>query len=148
VGIDISTGALETSRRLLTFHGIESARIRLLKGDVQAGIPIDTASQDGMTYFEVIEHLERSSGAIAELRRVLKPGGTLCMSTAIRMERVDHIHLFRSPDEVRRLVESQGFTIIEDDAIPLSTENITDPQVRNRLIEDPKTALCIVLLLS
>jgi 2-polyprenyl-3-methyl-5-hydroxy-6-metoxy-1,4-benzoquinol methylase len=148
VGVDISLGSLETSRRMLTFHGIDAARFRLLKGDVQAGIPIDSASQDGITCFEVIEHLERPSAAIAEFRRVLKPGGTLSMSTAIRMESVDHIHLFRSPDEVRRLVESQGFTIIEDDTIPLSTENTTDPEVRNRLIKDPKTALAIVLLLA
>jgi hypothetical protein len=70
------------------------------------------------------------------------------MITAIHMESVDHIHRFRSPDEVLRLVESQGFTIIQDETIPLSTENVVDPQVRGRLIADPTTALGIVLLLS
>ena len=70
----------------------------------------------------------------------------LCMSTAIRMESVDHIHLFRSTDDVRRLVEAEGFTIIEDETVPLTTENLSDPEVRERLIRNPNTPLGFVLL--
>jgi SAM-dependent methyltransferase len=107
---------------------------------------VDDASQDAVTCFEVIEHLERPAAAVAEIRRALKPNGTFCMSTAIRMESVDHIHLFRSPDEARRLILEQGFTIVEDQIIPLSTEDISDPVVRARLIGDPRTPLGMVVL--
>jgi len=146
VGVDISSASLETTRRLLTFHGVFAARYRLSQGDVQERLPVDDASQDALTCFEVIEHLEQPGAAIAELRRALRPGGALCMSTAIRMESVDHIHLFHSPDEVRRLVLANGFTIVEDEIIPLSTEDISDQEVHDRLVRDPKVPLGIVLL--
>jgi 2-polyprenyl-3-methyl-5-hydroxy-6-metoxy-1,4-benzoquinol methylase len=148
VGVDISTGSLETAGRVLAYHGIAASRYRLAQGDVQGRLPVDDASQDAVTCFEVVEHLERPEAAVAELRRAVRPGGVLCMSTAIRMESVDHIHLFRSPDEVLRLVESQGFAIVEYQIIPLSTENISNCDVRQRLIDDPSTPLGIVLLAS
>jgi 2-polyprenyl-3-methyl-5-hydroxy-6-metoxy-1,4-benzoquinol methylase len=146
VGVDVSSASLQTTDRLLAFHRIDPARYDLCKGDVQQALPVDDASQDAMTCFEVIEHLEQPLAAVAELRRVLKSGGTLCMSTAIRMESLDHIYLFRSPDEVRRLVEAGGFTVIDDEIIPLSTEDISDASVRKRVLEDPSAPLGIVLL--
>jgi 2-polyprenyl-3-methyl-5-hydroxy-6-metoxy-1,4-benzoquinol methylase len=148
VGVDISMGSLQTARRLLSFHKVDPARYRLSQGDVQERLPLDDASVDAITCFEVIEHLERPAAAIAELRRILRPGGALCMSTAIRMESVDHIHLFRTPEEVRQLVEAGGLTIIEDQIIPLSTENLGDLEVVNRLVQDPNTPLGIVMLAS
>jgi ubiquinone/menaquinone biosynthesis C-methylase UbiE len=148
VGVDISSASLETTARLLSFNGIEAARYRLCQGDVQVRLPVDDASQDAMTCFEVIEHLEHPEAALAELRRAVRPGGLLCMSTAIRMESVDHIHLFQSPDEVRQLVTAGGFNIVADEIIPLSTEDISDPEVRDRLIADARVPLGIVLLVS
>jgi ubiquinone/menaquinone biosynthesis C-methylase UbiE len=149
VGVDISAGSLETASRLLSFRGIDASRYRLSQGDVQERLPVDDASQDAVTCFEVIEHLERPGAALAELRRILKPGGTLCMSTAIRLESVDHIYLFNSPDEVRQLVESQGFTIVGGEVIPLLTDSSSsDLGVRQKLIDDPNTPLGIVLLAS
>jgi 2-polyprenyl-3-methyl-5-hydroxy-6-metoxy-1,4-benzoquinol methylase len=148
IGVDISAGSLDTTRRLLAFRGINASRYRLSQGDVQRKLPIDDSSQDAATCFEVIEHLEHPALAMAELRRILRPEGMLCMSTAIRMESVDHIHLFRSTDDVRRLVEAEGFTIIEDETVPLTTENLSDPEVRERLIRNPNTPLGFVLLAS
>jgi ubiquinone/menaquinone biosynthesis C-methylase UbiE len=146
--VDISVGSLDTTERLLSFYDIEPSRYRLSQGDVQKRLPIESASQDAATCFEVIEHLERPEAALAELRRVLLPGGVLCLSTAIRMESVDHIHLFRETDEVRWLVEAEGFTILEDLTVPLSTENLSDPVVRERLIHNANTPLGFVLLAS
>jgi 2-polyprenyl-3-methyl-5-hydroxy-6-metoxy-1,4-benzoquinol methylase len=148
VGVDISLGSLETTGRLLSFHGVDRARYQLCQGDAQERLPVDDESLDAVTCFEVIEHLERPGTAVAELRRILRPGGTLCMSTAIRMESVDHVHLFRSPEEVRRLVQANGFTVIEDQTIPLTTEDFSDPAVLDRLVLDPNTPLGIVLLAS
>lgn len=68
------------------------------------------------------------------------------MSTAIRMESVDHIHLFQTPAEVLQLVKDQGFTILEDQVIPLTTENLSDAAIHDRLVRDPKTPLGLVIL--
>ena len=146
IGVDISEASLATARRLLDFHDIPPGRRRFLAGDVQVRLDVEDASQDAVTCFEVIEHLEQPERALSELRRILKPGGTLCLSTAIRMESVDHIHLFQSPDEVRRLIEAGGFTRVADEVIPLTTEDLDEPGVRERLIADPRTALGYVTL--
>ena len=146
VGVDISAASLEMTGRMLSFHGVETTRYRLCQGDVQVSLPVGDASQDAVTCFEVIEHLEHPGAAVAELRRALRRGGTLCMSTAIRMESVDHIHLFQTPAEVLQLVKDQGFTILEDQVIPLTTENLSDPAIYDRLVRDPKTPLGLVIL--
>lgn len=146
LGIDVSRGSLETAARLLAFRIPDPSRYRLDIADVQSRLPVPEGSQDGVTCFEVIEHLEHPDAALAELRRSLRSGGTLCLSTAIRMESVDHIHLFREPEDARRLVESAGFKIIDEEVIPLTTEDVSIPDVRARLIADPKTALGYVLL--
>ena len=148
LGVDISEASLATAARLLDFRGIAPSRLRLTLGDVQERLPVDDASQDGVTCFEVIEHLEHPEVAVAELGRVLRPGGTICLSTAIRMESVDHIHLFRDPEEVRQLIKDAGLDRLDDEVIPLTTEDVSDPSVRDRLIADPRTPLGYVAILS
>jgi len=146
IGVDISPGSLATAARLLDFHRIDRSRHELTLGDLQGGLDLPGGSQDLVTCFEVIEHLERPAEALAELRRLLGPGGTLCLSTAIRMESVDHIHLFRTPEEVRALIAGAGLTIVSDEVIPLSNDDLDRPGVRDRLIADPRVALGYVAI--
>lgn len=48
---------------------------------VEAGLPFRGASFDAVTAFDVIEHLHAPWDALDELRRVLRPGGLLFLST-------------------------------------------------------------------
>jgi 2-polyprenyl-3-methyl-5-hydroxy-6-metoxy-1,4-benzoquinol methylase len=146
IGLDISPASLATTRRLLAYHAIPGDRYRLELGDLHGTLPVDPASQDAVTCFEVIEHLEDPAHALVELRRILRPGGALCLSTAIRMESVDHLHLFREPGEVEGLIEGAGLTIVASECIPLTTEDIADRAVRDRLIADPAVPLGYVAL--
>ena len=54
--------------------------VRLAEGDCR-GLPFANASFDVVVAFEVIEHLENWRGFLAEVRRVLTPGGRLLVST-------------------------------------------------------------------
>jgi SAM-dependent methyltransferase len=49
--------------------------------DLMRGLPYPEESFDLVLLTEVIEHLENHRAAIAELARVLKPGGTLVLTT-------------------------------------------------------------------
>jgi ubiquinone/menaquinone biosynthesis C-methylase UbiE len=70
-GIDLSQEALAYSRL--------RGQTRLIQGDLTA-LPFATGTFDVVTALEVVEHVERDDAALAELCRVLKPGGTLLLS--------------------------------------------------------------------
>ena len=145
-GLDISPGSLQTTRELIDLYQLPAQRVHLALGDLHGTLPVATASQDAVCCFEVIEHLAGPEHALSELRRILAPGGILCLSTAIRMESVDHLHLFLHPDEVRAMVTAAGFEVLQDACIPLSREDASDPATLARLIDDPATPLGYVML--
>jgi ubiquinone/menaquinone biosynthesis C-methylase UbiE len=66
-GIDF----LEENVQICRAHGLPVRR-----GDVYA-LPFEEASADAALLLEVIEHLERPEAALAEIARVLRPGGKL-----------------------------------------------------------------------
>ncbi len=51
------------------------------KGDLNGRIPYDDNQFDYVCFLEAIEHTENPYNALREVARVLKPGGTLVMST-------------------------------------------------------------------
>jgi SAM-dependent methyltransferase len=71
IGIDLSPEALAYCRS----RGAQ----RLIRADLTA-LPFPTATFDLVTALDVVEHVERDEAALAEICRVLKPGGTLVLS--------------------------------------------------------------------
>jgi SAM-dependent methyltransferase len=71
VGFDVSTAAVEMS----IAQGYD---VRLI--DDAATLPLESASVDTVMCMEVLEHLLFPSDALREIRRVLKPHGTLIVS--------------------------------------------------------------------
>jgi 2-polyprenyl-3-methyl-5-hydroxy-6-metoxy-1,4-benzoquinol methylase len=76
VGVDIEDAYLDRLRPLEREH----ARLRLLHDDI-----LDSSFEDGsfdlILCSEVIEHIADSRRALAEMRRLLSPSGTLILST-------------------------------------------------------------------
>jgi 2-polyprenyl-3-methyl-5-hydroxy-6-metoxy-1,4-benzoquinol methylase len=52
-----------------------------LAADLNKGLPFQDASLDGVTLIEVIEHIVRAEDLVAELSRVIRPGGWLVVTT-------------------------------------------------------------------
>jgi SAM-dependent methyltransferase len=71
VGVDVSEVAVDAARRL----GLDGRRI-----DDAAELPFADGSFDVVVCTEVLEHLFAPQIAVAELRRVLRPGGTLIVT--------------------------------------------------------------------
>ncbi len=72
-GVDWSASALEQAR---------ARGLTVLRGGVAApGLPIADGAADVVIMSELIEHLVDPDGAVAEVRRVLRPGGSLLLST-------------------------------------------------------------------
>ena len=78
VGVDISAEAVA--------HAAEAYRgpnFRFLEGDARC-LPLADASVDAVVSFETIEHLWEHNQFLAEVRRVLRPGGWLIVSSPER----------------------------------------------------------------
>lgn len=76
IGIDYDAAPLEA------IH-VDSPSARLVRGDATR-LPLNSASIDQVVSFETIEHVPDAHAFVAELRRVLKPGGRLVLSTPNR----------------------------------------------------------------
>ncbi|MDP5071730.1 MAG: class I SAM-dependent methyltransferase [Congregibacter sp.] len=83
VGVDLSLKDLATAReRMDEFRdgsGEDSALFLLLAGDALR-LPFADASFDAVICSEVLEHIPDYRSALAEIARVLRPGGRFCAS--------------------------------------------------------------------
>lgn len=76
-GVDISLDFLREAAR-----GYRSVALAQSSGE---RLPFRAASFDTVVSFEVIEHLHDDRGFLTELRRLLRPGGTIAVSTPNRL---------------------------------------------------------------
>ena len=107
---DVSPVALERARARLP-----DARLVELAPD--AALPFDDSSFDLVLCAETIEHIRDVQLLLSEIRRVLRPGGTLALTTPA------HLPLGRRPDplsphlrfftrrSLRRLLDELGFEV-------------------------------------
>jgi SAM-dependent methyltransferase len=120
VGLDVDAAALEKARAL----GIEP-----VQANVEEPLPFEGESFDAVVAGELFEHLRFPDDVVAEIRRVLRPGGVLVGSVpnAFRVQSrlrflrgkppeddPTHLRLF-SPDAVRALLA--GFEDVRIDFV-------------------------------
>ncbi len=104
-GVDLDPAAVEYARR---HHALEGACAFHAADACKTGLASNT--YDVAASFETIEHVRDATGLIAELHRILKPGGTLVISTPNRLGPTPyHVHDFGLP-EFAAMIES-GFIV-------------------------------------
>jgi O-antigen biosynthesis protein len=93
VGVDVSADAIEHARARYAAPNTE-----FVQGDALE-LPFEDESFDVVCSFETIEHVRDAEALVAELRRVLRRGGTCVLSTP-RVEHTTH-----TPDNPFHVVE-------------------------------------------
>ena len=81
VGLDAASGALEAARATLAERDLP-ARVGLTDGDVMS-LPFDDGTFDVAHAHQVLQHLSDPVGALAEMRRVTRPGGIVAVRDAV-----------------------------------------------------------------
>jgi len=124
IGVDLSHRDLCTAReRFLPFASTESERYFYFQQTDAACLPFADHTFDKIICSEVLEHIEPYHAVVAELNRVLKPGGLLaitvprswpekiCWWLSHEYHQVEggHIRIFNS-NALRRTIEQHPFT--------------------------------------
>ncbi|MGH7065480.1 MAG: class I SAM-dependent methyltransferase, partial [Stellaceae bacterium] len=114
-GWDVSPTSLSHTETCLKRLGVERP-VALAERDLMAG---DLDGQfDSIVISEVLEHLERPDMALSRLGSVLAPGGFLFAHVPINSPTVDHIFLWRLPEDFIDLVRRSGFDVVDWRCVP------------------------------
>jgi len=131
VGIDPSPGALETARKHAEQAGL-SQRIHYQQASAES-LPFADGSFSAIVCFDVLEHVRNLKATIAEIARVLAPGGIFVFDTinrtflarAVLIWYGEHfpsggltpgIHNYRDfikPEELRAIITTSGLQVCE-----------------------------------
>jgi ubiquinone/menaquinone biosynthesis C-methylase UbiE len=111
-GADVSTVALERARRRLP------ATVELVELEPDAPLPFADSAFDLVLCSETIEHVRDVQLLLSEIRRVLRPGGRLALTTPASAPLVrppdplsPHLRLF-TKRSLRRLLSELGFEVV------------------------------------
>ena len=121
---DVSPSSLESTRRAL-------GKMKVVRPVVMREAEICSADPqpdafDSIICSEVLEHTEHPHKALDNIFRALRSGGQLFLNIPVNSPAPDHIYLWRKPDEVRSLVETQGFVIEEFITLPPTGRTLQD----------------------
>jgi ubiquinone/menaquinone biosynthesis C-methylase UbiE len=112
--LDISPTSLNMTRNVIAATGLDPNRATPKLCDIQKDIPLEDASLDALLMGEIIEHIQNGSEVLAAMSRKMKSGGYCFFTTAANAPAEDHILLFRTLDEIRDLLNSCGWRIVEE----------------------------------
>jgi 2-polyprenyl-3-methyl-5-hydroxy-6-metoxy-1,4-benzoquinol methylase len=125
LGLDANVASLGVARRLAIARGIDGVLVACV--DVEAGLPVATASVDVVLCLDVLEHLVKRDATLREIRRVLGTSGILLLALPNRAtswkRRLERAGLFAyadpdhkveyTLDEMRDELARNGFTIVQ-----------------------------------
>lgn len=100
IGVEIDAGAVTHAREVYSLPNL-----RFLEGSALA-LPLDDAAVDVVVSFETLEHIREHEDFVAEVRRVLRPGGLFIVSSPDRTvysARAEHFNEYH----LRELTEAE-----------------------------------------
>ena len=114
--VDISETSIKTANELLgAFHVVRS-NITFVHGDY---FTVDIPQKyDFIIMGEVLEHVNDAFGFMRRAKELLKPDGSIYMSTAANSPALDHVYHFHDDQEIRDLLKETGFNIEAELVLP------------------------------
>jgi 2-polyprenyl-3-methyl-5-hydroxy-6-metoxy-1,4-benzoquinol methylase len=129
--VDISETSVELAQEMLTTFDLDSSRVKFVLGDFLT-VPLGTVGFDLIIMGEVLEHVNDAPGFLTRARELLRPGGSIFLSTCANCPAVDHIYHFHNVDEIRALIRSVGLSIVRDTALP--AEDVPEARWQQELV--------------
>jgi len=121
-GWDISPSSLRQTKEALQTMGV-NADVTVEENDVVTADK-DENRFDSIICSEVLEHVEEPQRALRNLLKALRPGGRLFLNIPVNSPAPDHIYLWRDPQEIKDMVEKQGFEIEQFHELPTTGKTL------------------------
>ena len=125
VAVDASAAMLQAAKKRL--HGFDNIDLR--RGELES-LPIDDGRLDAATVMLVLHHVPDPTRALAEVARVLKPGGRVVVADMLPHDRenyrqqMGHVWMGFAEDQIVRMLDETGFGNIRVVQLP------TDPRAK------------------
>jgi SAM-dependent methyltransferase len=87
--------------------------------DLNAGIPLCSGMADTLMLADVLEHIYRPQALLAEMHRVLRPGGVAVLNTPFMywVHEAPHDYFRYTPHALERMARDAGFEVLRLDAV-------------------------------
>ncbi len=122
IAVDASAAMLHAAKkRLQAFDNVE-----LRRGDLEA-LPIDDGLLDAATLMVVLHHVTEPARALADVVRVLKPGGRVILVDMLPHDRenyrqqMGHVWMGFAEEQIQRLLGEAGLTNVR--VVPLAPDS-------------------------
>jgi 2-polyprenyl-3-methyl-5-hydroxy-6-metoxy-1,4-benzoquinol methylase len=117
---DVSETSIEHTRQILSRLG-EANRVDLRRQDIYATDALNNAGQfSSIVFSEILEHLERPGEALAVIKDLLAPGGTVWINVPANGPAPDHLFLVRSLEEASEFIAAAGLEVVRTAAYPVA----------------------------
>lgn len=105
---DLSAHSLAFARTLLGAAGL-AERCVFVQGDVLTAEDLPVVGR--LVCSEVLEHVPDPALVLRRVRECLAPGGRAFLTAAVNAPQADHVHLYRSDEEVFAMVREAGLVV-------------------------------------
>jgi ubiquinone/menaquinone biosynthesis C-methylase UbiE len=123
VAVDASAAMLQAAKKRLQLFG----NVDLRRGELEA-LPIDDQRLDAATLMLVLHHVPQPGRALADVARVLKPGGRVIIADMLPHDRdhyrqqMGHVWLGFSDDHIGSLLRENQFEHVRVVALPADSK--------------------------
>ena len=124
IAVDDSESMLAACRRRLA----ACSNVQIRKGQLES-LPLEPASVDAATAILVLHHLPDPARALAEVARVLRPGGRLVVVDMLPHDRdelrreMGHVWLGFGEEQLQRLALTAGLRLVRFAALPVDVSS-------------------------
>ena len=129
--VDISQTSIGLAREMLGTFEIDPLRVEFIHGDYLK-TPLPASGYDFIVMGEVLEHVDDAPRFLERTRDLLRPDGTVFMSTCVNCPAVDHVYHFHNVGEIRRLIEGAGLRAERD--LALAAEAVPEDRWEAELV--------------
>ncbi len=132
LGIDISEASIKQTQAIIDHFKPEyKDRFTLKMIDFLEAEGLENGSYNAIVMGEVLEHVEQPDVFLKRIAELAADDAYIYVTTCINAPAVDHIYLWRSTDELEKMIESTGLKIKQPLRLPYEGKTLEESEAED-----------------